>query len=116
MNDPKLNQPPSREKIFRAIQLLMLVDIAVGGVLVLLGLFVLNFPELAIAGAFLACMGFGLALLFRQLSRRAAAEESSAAERPEPFVAGAGPLPPAGAASLFAMPTRAGRNRRSLIV
>jgi hypothetical protein len=84
MSDPKPPPPPSREKIFRAIQLLMLVDIAVGGVLVLLGLFVLNFPELAIAGAFLACMGFGLALLFRQLSRRAAAEQSSAEKRASP--------------------------------
>jgi len=84
MNDPKLNQPPSREKIFRAIQLLMLADIAVGGVLVLLGLFVLNFPELAIAGGFLACMGLGLAVLFRQLSRRAAAANPSAAKRPSP--------------------------------
>ena len=49
----------------------MLVDIAIGGALVLFGLFVLDFPGLAIAGAFLACTGFGLVVLFGALTRRA---------------------------------------------
>jgi hypothetical protein len=56
----------------------MLVDIAIGGLLILLGLLVFDFPGLAIAGAFLACMGLGLAVLFRLLGRRA----STAKRRP----------------------------------
>ena len=71
MSDPGHSPPASREFVFRTIQLLMLVDIAIGGVLVLLGLFVLDLAGLAIAGAFLACMGIGLAVLFRLLGRRA---------------------------------------------
>jgi hypothetical protein len=79
MTDPKQSPPPNREFVLRTIQLLMLVDIAIGGVLVLLGLFVWDVPALAIAGAFLACMGIGLAVLFRGLARRA-----SAAKRQSP--------------------------------
>lgn len=71
MSDPGRSPPASREFVFRTIRLLMLVDIAIGGALVLLGLFVLDFPGLAIAGAFLACMGVGLAVLFGALARRA---------------------------------------------
>jgi hypothetical protein len=73
MSDPGHSPPASGAFVFRTIQLLMLVDIAIGGALVLLGLFVFDFPGLAIAGAFLACMGAGLAVLFRLLSRRAPA-------------------------------------------
>ncbi len=71
MSDPVDSPPVSREFVFRTIQLLMLVDIAIGGLLILLGLFVFDFPGLAIAGAFLACMGIGLVVLFRLLGRRA---------------------------------------------
>jgi hypothetical protein len=71
MNDPGRSPPASREVVFRTIQLLMLVDIAIGGALILLGLLVYDFPGLAIAGAFLACMGIGLTVLFRLLGRRA---------------------------------------------
>jgi hypothetical protein len=73
MSDSRRSPPASREFVFRTIQLLMLVDIAIGGALVLLGLLVFDFPALAIAGAFLACMGIGLAMLFRLLGRRASA-------------------------------------------
>lgn len=72
MSDSR-GQPASREFVFRTIRLLMLVDIGGGGVLVLLGLFVLDFPALAIAGAFLAAMGVGLFVLMTMLMRRAAA-------------------------------------------
>jgi len=49
--------------------------IGVGGaVLVLLGLFVLDFPALAIAGAFLAFMGLGLFMLFGARARRASTQ------------------------------------------
>lgn len=78
MSDPGHSPPASREFVFRTIQLLMLVDIAAGGVLVLLGLFVFDLPALAIAGAFLACIGVGLAVLFRLLGRRAAAAQATA--------------------------------------
>ena len=71
MSDSGRPPPASREFVFRTIQLLMLVDIAIGGTLVFLGLFVLDFPGLAIAGAFLACMGLGLVVLFGTLARRA---------------------------------------------
>jgi hypothetical protein len=71
MSDPRRSPPASRELVFRTIRLLMLVDIAIGGALVLLGLFVLDLPSLAIAGAFLACMGIGLVVLFGALARRA---------------------------------------------
>jgi hypothetical protein len=71
MSDPGRSPPASRELVFRTIRLLMLVDIAIGGALVLLGLFVLDLPSLAIAGAFLACMGIGLVVLFGALARRA---------------------------------------------
>lgn len=71
MNDPGHSPPASREFVFRTIQLVMLVDIAIGGTLVFLGLFVFDIPALAIAGAFLTCMGIGLAVLFRLLGRRA---------------------------------------------
>jgi hypothetical protein len=64
--------PASREFVFRTIRLLMLVDIGVGVALALLGLLVLDFPALAIAGVFLALMGVGLAVLFGTLARRAA--------------------------------------------
>ena len=67
MSDPGRSPPASREFVLRTIRLLMLVDIAIGGALALLGLFVLDFPGLAIAGAFLACMGVGLAVLFGAL-------------------------------------------------
>jgi hypothetical protein len=73
MSDPVDSPPVSREFVFRTIQLLTLVDIAIGGLLILLGLFVIDFPGLAIAGAFLACLGVGLAVLFRLLARRAPA-------------------------------------------
>jgi len=56
MSDPGHSPPASREFVFRSIQLLMLLDIAIGGALAFLGLFVLDFPGLAIAGAFLACI------------------------------------------------------------
>ena len=84
MSDPGHSRPASREFVFRTIQLLMLADIAVGGALVLLGLFVFDLPALAIAGAFLACMGAGLAVLFRQLGRRAAAGGATA-RRDSPY-------------------------------
>jgi len=71
MSDPGHSPPASREFVFRSIQLLMLLDIAIGGALAFLGLFVLDFPGLAIAGAFLACMGVGLVVLFGTLARRA---------------------------------------------
>ena len=77
MSDPGHSPPASREFVFRTIQLLMLVDIAIGGALVLLGLFVFDFPGLAIAGAFLACMGVGLVVLFRTLARRTAGAKTS---------------------------------------
>ena len=72
MGDPERSPPANREFVFRTIQLLMIADIAIGGALVLLGLFVFDFPALAIAGGFLACMGIGLAVLFRRLARREA--------------------------------------------
>jgi hypothetical protein len=80
MSDPGDSRPASRDFVFRTIQLLMLADIAIGGALVLLGLFMFDFP--AIAGAFLACMGAGLAVLFRQLGRRAATEATARRESP----------------------------------
>jgi len=82
MSDPGDSRPASRDFVFRTIQLLMLADIAIGGALVLLGLFMFDFPALAIAGAFLACMGAGLAVLFRQLGRRAATEATARRESP----------------------------------
>ena len=86
MSDPGHSPPASREFVFRTIQLLMLVDIAAGGALVLLGLFAFDLPALAIAGAFLACMGAGLAVLFRLLGRRAAAGGATARrEGPHPL-------------------------------
>lgn len=75
MTDPQ----PNREFVFRTIQLLMLADIGLGVGLVLLGWLVLDLPSLEIAGAFLACMGLGLAVLFGVLGRRARAEN-----RPSP--------------------------------
>ena len=76
MSDPGRSPPASRELVLRTIRLLMLVDIAIGGALVLLGLFVLDLPALAIAGAFLACMGLGLVVLFGALARRAGAAKT----------------------------------------
>jgi hypothetical protein len=73
MPDPGRSPPASREFVIRTIQLVMLVDIAIGGALILLGLLVYDFPGLAIAGAFLACMGIGLTVLFRLFGRRASA-------------------------------------------
>jgi len=70
MSDSERSPPASPEFVFRTIQLVTLVDIAIGVALVVLGLFVFDFPALAIAGAFLACMGIGLAMLFRLLGRR----------------------------------------------
>jgi hypothetical protein len=72
MSDPGHFPPAGREFVFRTIQRLMVVDIIGGGALVLLGLFVLDLPALAIAGAFLACMGVGLVFLFGALARRTA--------------------------------------------
>lgn len=80
MSDPDRSRPASPEFVFRTIQLVTLVDIAIGVALVILGLFVFDFPALAIAGAFLACMGIGLAMLFRLLGRR-----SSTAGRKNPI-------------------------------
>lgn len=77
MSDPERSPPARREFVLRTIRLLMLADIAIGGVLVLLGLLVLDFPALAIAGAFLALMGGGLFILFGTLARRAAAGEKT---------------------------------------
>src|SRR5262249_32108226 len=56
MSDPEGSPPANREFVFRTIQLLMIADIAIGAALVLLGLFVYDFPALAIAG-FLALHG-----------------------------------------------------------
>jgi hypothetical protein len=50
----------------------MLGDVALGLVLLVLGLFVVDFPALAVAGAVLAGMGLGLALIYRMLARRSA--------------------------------------------
>ena len=72
MSDPRPAPPANREFVFRTIRLLMLADIGIGGVLIVLGWFVLDLPALAIAGAFLACMGIGLTILFSLLARRAA--------------------------------------------
>ncbi|HUL09886.1 MAG TPA: hypothetical protein VLV76_26380 [Candidatus Acidoferrum sp.] len=74
MSDPRPAPPASREFVFRTIRLLMLADIVAGGVLIVLGWFVLDMQVLAIAGAFLACMGIGLTILFSLLARRAAEE------------------------------------------
>jgi hypothetical protein len=71
MSDPGQSPPAGREFVFRTIQRLMLIDIVGGAVLALLGLFVLDFPALAIAGAFLAFMGLGLFVLFGARARRA---------------------------------------------
>ena len=73
MSDPGRSPPASREFVFRTIQLLMLGDVAIGAAFVFLGLYVFDLPALSIAGAFLACMGLGLAVLFRSLDRRAPA-------------------------------------------
>jgi len=72
MSDRKPALPANREFVFRTIRLLMLADIVMGGVLIVLGWFVLNFPALALAGAFLAGMGIALTILFSVLARRAA--------------------------------------------
>lgn len=74
MSDPRQSPPAGREFVFRTIQRLMLIDIVGGAVLVLLGLFVLDFPALAIAGVFLAFMGLGLFMLFRARARQASAQ------------------------------------------
>ena len=71
MSDSGHSPSAGREFVLRTIQLVMLVDIAIGGALVLLGLFVFDIPALAIAGAFLACMGVALVVVFRTLKRRA---------------------------------------------
>lgn len=71
MSDPQT--PHRREFIYRTIQLLMLGDVLLGLVLLVLGLFVFDFPALAVGGAVLACMGLGLALVYRMLARRSAA-------------------------------------------
>jgi hypothetical protein len=71
MSDPRQSPPAGREFVFRTIQRLMLIDAVGGAVLVLLGLFVLDFPALAIAGAFLAFMGLGLFMLFGARARGA---------------------------------------------
>ena len=72
MSGPESSPPANREFVFRTIQLLMFADIVVGIALVLLGLFVYDLSALAIAGGFLACMGLGLAVMFRRLARREA--------------------------------------------
>ena len=72
MSNSEGSPPANREFVFRTIQLLMLADIAIGVALVLVGLFVYDFPALMIAGGFLACMGIGLAMVFRRLARREA--------------------------------------------
>ena len=71
MSDSGHSPPVGREFVLRTIHLVMLVDMAVGGALVLLGLFVFDNSALAIAGAFLACMGAALVIVFRALKRRA---------------------------------------------
>ena len=81
MSDSR-DPPASREFVFRTIRLLMLVDIVGGFVLVLLGLFVLDFTALAIAGGFLAAMGVGLFFLMTMLMRRAAAGATADRSRP----------------------------------
>jgi hypothetical protein len=68
MSDPQT--PNRREFVYRTIQLLMLGDVLLGLVLLVLGLFVFDVPALAVGGAVLACMGVGLALIYRMLGRR----------------------------------------------
>lgn len=78
MSDPQ--PPPRREFVYRMIQILMLGDVLLGLALLVLGLFVFDFPALAVGGAVLACMGLGLALVYRMLARRLVS--SGAAARP----------------------------------
>ena len=82
MSDSGQSRPAGREFVLRTIQVVMLVDMAIGGALVLLGLFVFDMPALAIAGAFLACMGAALVIVFRTLRRRA--DSSASAGRISP--------------------------------
>jgi hypothetical protein len=83
MSDPQT--APRREFIYRTIQLLMLGDVALGLVLLVLGLFVFESPALAVGGAVLAGMGLGLALIYRMLARPSASPTAgTAATRQNP--------------------------------
>lgn len=82
MSEPQA--APRREFIYRTIQLLMLGDVALGLVLLVLGLVVFEFPALAVGGAVLAGMGLGLALIFRMLARRSAASTGGVARPATP--------------------------------
>jgi hypothetical protein len=75
---------PRREFVHRTIQLLMLGDVALGLVLLVLGLFVFEFPALAVGGAVLAGMGLALALMYRMLARRSAASTRGVARPATP--------------------------------
>jgi hypothetical protein len=76
--------PCRREFVYRTIQILMLGDVLVGLMLVVLGLFVFDFPALAVGGAVLACMGLGLAVIARVLGRRLPPPSGAAAPQPKP--------------------------------
>ena len=77
-----LPTPQRREFIYRMIQFLMLGDVLLGLALLALGLFVVDFPALAVGGAVLAAMGLGLALVFRLLARRVATDAPKTRESP----------------------------------
>ena len=77
-----LPTPQRREFIYRMIQFLMLGDVLLGLALLALGLFVVDFPALAVGGAVLAAMGLGLALVFRLLARRVATGAPKTRENP----------------------------------
>jgi hypothetical protein len=77
-----LPTPQRREFIYRMIQFLMLGDVLLGLALLALGLFVVDFPALAVGGAVLAAMGLGLTLVFRLLARRVATDAPKTRESP----------------------------------
>ena len=76
MTEPDI--PHRHEIVYRTIRLVMLGDIMLGLVLLVLGLFIFDAPALAVGGTILACMGLGLALIYRMLGRRLAASGSEA--------------------------------------
>jgi hypothetical protein len=82
VSDPQ--NPARREFIYRTIQVLMLVDVALGLVLLVLGLFVFDLTPLAIGGAVLAAMGLGLSVVYGMLARRLRSATPSSRPRESP--------------------------------
>lgn len=70
---------PRRDGVYRAIRLLMAIDVALGLALAALGAFLLEVRAIAIAGLGLAAVGAALFLFFAALGRRAAGRGAAAA-------------------------------------